>query len=346
MSDGTDPRLRGFLLQLIFGFTASQVIHVAARLELADLLADGPKTTDELAAATDTHPPSLYRLLRGLACVGIVEQGDRGRFKLGQLGELLQGDHPDSVRNLTLLFCGDGVWGNWQHLLDSVRTGRPVHELTGAPAPFEAMGDESEFSDIFNAAMSEGTRQAAPALVGAYDFSSFRSVVDVGGGDGTLLAAILAAAPDLRGVLFDLPAGLQRAYEVLENIGVADRCEIVDGDLFEAVPESADLYVLKSVIHDWDDERASTILANCRQAMAPDGKVLVLEPVLPAKVDASPEILGAVLVGDLNMLVSTGGRERTEEEFATLLDAAGLHLTAVVPLPAPAFLSVIEAVPA
>jgi O-methyltransferase/methyltransferase family protein len=346
VAERADPKLRGFLLQLVFGYMASQVVHVAVRLGVADLLGEGPKTSDALAEETGTDTSSLHRLLRGLACVGVVEEIEPGRFALTDFGGLLRADHPDSVRNLTLLFCGEGVWENWGHLLDSVKTGRPVFELLDRPQPFEVMGDDPEFSAVFNEAMSEGTRQAAPAVVGAYDFSRFKTIADVGGGDGTLLGAILAATPGLQGILFDLATGSRHAPERLAAAGLADRCAIVEGDFFESVPEGADAYIMKSVIHDWDDERCVTILKSCRRAMAAEGTLLVLEPVLPPKVDGSPETLGAVLVGDLNMLVSTGGRERTEAQFASLFEAAGFRLNTVIPVGAPAYLSVIEGVPA
>jgi len=345
VAERADPQLRGFFLQLVFGYMASQVIYAGAQLGITDLLRDGPRTSDELARATRTDGPSLYRLLRGLACVGIVAEAEPRRFELTEFGALLRADHPDSVRNLTMLFCGPGVWENWGHLLDSVRTGKPAFELLDKQPPFQGMGDDPEFSAIFNEAMSEGTRQAAPGVVGAYDFSQFRTLVDVGGGDGTLLAAILAAAPGLRGVLFDLATGLEKAPERLEDAGVLDRCEIVEGDFFESVPEGAEAYLMKSVIHDWDDDRALQILRNCRRVMPSSGRLLVLEPVLPQTVDRSPETLGAVLVGDLNMLVSAGGRERTEPEFRALFEAAKFRLNSTVPVSPPAYLSVIEGIP-
>lgn len=346
MTDRAGPQIRGFMLQLVFGYMASQVIHVAARLDIAELLADGPKASDALAEATGTDPSALYRFLRGLACVGLVEEPEAGRFALSDFGTLLRADHPDSVRNLTMLFCGGEVWENWAHLLDSVKTGKPVYELLHEQRPFEAMADNPEFSEIFNEAMSEGTRQAAPGVVAAYDFSRFRTLVDVGGGDGTLLAAILAATPGLQGVLVDLPPGLARATERLGVAGVEDRCDIMPCDFFESVPTGADAYLIKSVIHDWDDERATTILRNCRRSIAHDGRLLVLESILPPKVDRSPETLGAVLVGDLNMLVSAGGRERTEAEFSVLLEAAGFRLSNIIDIAPPAYVNLIEGTPA
>jgi orsellinic acid C2-O-methyltransferase len=191
--------------------------------------------------------------------------------------------------------------------------------------------------------MSEGTRQLAPELIQSCDFARFHTLLDVGGGDGTLLAAILAATPSLRGVLLDTAAGLAEAPKRLSAAGLGDRCELVQGDFFESVPSSADAYLMKSIIHDWDDDRCVRILENCRRAMPQDGAVLIVEPVLPSKAEPSFAMLG-VIMSDLNMLVSTGGRERTEAEFASLLRAAGLQLKSVTSVPGPFVNSVIEAV--
>jgi len=343
-ADRADPNLRGSLLGLVMAFTASQVIHVGTRLGIPDLLADGPKSSDELAKATGAEPSALYRLLRGLACLGVAEESEAGRFALTGFGAPLRADHPDSVRNATLFYCGTRTWENWGHLLDSVQTGKPVYQLHNRPGPFE--GASEEFWTVFNVAMSEGTRQAASGVAGSYDFSRFRTVVDVGGGDGTLIGAILRANDGLRGMLFDRPAGIKEAPSRLAELGVADRCLVVAGDFFSSVPEGGDAYLLKSVIHDWDDGHATAILANCRQVMPSHGRLLVLEAILPPKIGPSPEMTGAVLAGDLNMLVSTGGRERTEAEFSSLFEAAGFRLSGTSAVPAPAaYLSVIEGIP-
>jgi SAM-dependent methyltransferase len=344
-TERTDPQLRGTLMQLVFGYMASQVLHVGVSLGIAEQLRDGARPVDELAEATKTDAATLYRFLRGLVCLGVVEELDERSFRLTEMGHLLRADHPGSVRNLILLFCGDLEWENWGQLADSVRTGQPGFELRGGPAPFEQLAADPELAEIFNSAMSEGTRRTAPEVIAAYDFSQFGTLVDVGGGDGTLLAAILESVPALRGILFDLPAGSAGAERRLAERGVAERCEVVTGDFFDSVPGGADAYVLKNVIHDWDDERSIAILRNCCQAMGPDGKLILLEPVVPPRVTPTPEAFGAILVADLNMLVATGGRERTEAEFAAILAAADLRLTRVVPTPnVGAYMSVIEAV--
>jgi hypothetical protein len=331
------------VLDMVFGFRNAQIIYVAARLGLADLLAGGPRTSADLAKETDTHQPSLHRLLRALAVLGIVRQTDVETFELAAAGDPLRADAPASVRELILLFCGDEVWRVWGELLYSVRTGDYAWErVTGQP-PFEYMADHPELSATFNAAMSAATRVAVPDIIAGCDFSRFRTVTDVGGGDGTLMAAILAAVPSLTGVLFDLPGGLERAGGTLEAAGVADRCQVVAGDFFESVPAGGDAYLLKSVIHDWDDERAIAILRRCREAMPPGGTLLLVEPILPPVTD-SLEAAGTVM-SDINMLIATGGRERTEEEFRALLTASGFSPTTVTGPLSRARYRLIEAAP-
>jgi orsellinic acid C2-O-methyltransferase len=341
MADMTDdPRLR-LLQQLIFGFFPSAVLSVAARLRMPDRVADGAKTSDELAEETGTHPPSLYRLLRTLAYLGILEETEPRRFGLTDLGALLRSDVPDSMLATTLLFCGEGVWRSWGDLMASVQTGEPSFERGIGLDPFAEFVENPEASKNFNRAMSEGTLREAPAIIGSYDFAQFGTLVDVGGGDGALLSSILSATPGLQGILFDTGPGLAEARDRIGPAGVEDRCRVVEGDFFASVPEAADGYIMKSVIHDWDDGRCVTILENCRRSMRPGGKVLVVEPVVPPAVKPSFAMLG-VMMSDLNMLVNTGGRERTEEEFASLLRSAGLELTSVSRVPKPSTLSIIE----
>jgi O-methyltransferase/methyltransferase family protein len=342
MAATNEDALRRLLQQLIFGFFPSAVLSVAARLRIPDLVAGGAKTSDDLADATSTHPPSLYRLLRALAYLGIFEEIEPRRFGLTDLGELLRSDVPDSLWATTQLFCGEGVWRAWGDLMAAVQTGKPAFDRGIGSDPFAEFAADPEASKNFNRAMSEGTHQEAPGIVGSYDFTQFRTLVDVGGGDGTLLAAILSATPGLRGVLFDTGPGLAEARDRLRPAGVEDRCQVVEGDFFQSVPEGADGYIMKSVIHDWDDDRCVTILENCRTAMAEGGKVLIVEPIVPRTVKPSFALLGVVM-SDLNMLLNTGGRERTGDEFASLLRSAGLELTGVSRLPKPSALNVIEA---
>ncbi|WP_165488354.1 methyltransferase [Actinomadura formosensis] len=332
---------RSPLMDLVFGYMQAQMIHAAAEMGVADALADGPRTSAELAEATGTHAPSLHRLLRGLVTLGAVEQKDRDVFALTAAGQCLRADAPDSIRALVRLFCGPEVWRTWGDMTETVRTGEYAWKRVTGRTSFEYFESDPELSATFNAAMAEHTRAVVPGVIEAHDFSRYGTVADLGGGDGTLLAALLRAHRDLRGLLFDLPAGLAAASGALAD--VAERTEIVPGDFFEAVPGGADAYVLKSVLHDWSDEKATTILRNIREAMRPDARVLILEQVMPETV--TPETAGIVR-NDLNMLVSTGGRERTEAEFRDLLAAAGFTGVSLTgPLP-PASYHVIEAHPA
>ncbi|HKN46758.1 MAG TPA: methyltransferase [Candidatus Polarisedimenticolia bacterium] len=334
------------LFPLIAGYMTSQLIYVAARLGVADHLRDGAKSSEELAKATRSHAPSLRRLLRGLAVVGMVEEIEPGQFQLTPSGALLGAGVPGSVRNLAMLFIDESVWRSWGDLLHSVRTGETALEHVFGMGTFEYCARNPEFAAIFNEAMTEATRWAAPSVLAVYDFSRFRTIVDVGGGNGTLVGAILAANPGLRGIVFDLPSGVEGARCHLEAAGLGGRCEIVAGDFFVApLPSGADAYVVKSVIHDWDDERSRAILTNCRRAMPAHGRLLLIEPVVPAKVDGSAAHRMMVM-SDLNMLAVTGGRERTEAEFWELLNSTGFRLAAVVPARAPSNFSVIEGVPA
>ena len=317
------------LLDMLFGYMPAQVIHVAAELGIADALEGGPKTNEELAAATGTHPPSLLRLIRALAQLGVLAEVEAGRFDLLPLGTVLRSDEPGSIRELARLFCHDTIWRSWGRLGDSVRTGEVAFEKVTGMDSFAYFARHPALSATFNQAMVEHTRTIAPAVLAGYDFSAFRRVCDVGGGSGALLAAIVAANPDARGILFDTAPGLAEAPASLAAAGVADRCDVVLGDFFDSVPSGADAYVLKSVIHDWDDERSVAILANCRRAMREDAKLLLVEFVVPETADPA-ELMG-IAMSDLNMLVATRGRERTQGEFAGLLKAAGLTLTSVTP---------------
>ncbi|XRQ16104.1 methyltransferase [Actinomadura welshii] len=332
---------RSPLLDHAFGYMPAQMLHAAAEIGVADALADGPRTSGELAGRTGTHAPSLYRLLRGLTGLGVVEQKERDLFALTAEGQRLRTGAPDSIRALIRLFCGPDVWRTWGDMTETLRTGEYAWERATGRTPFEFFESERELSATFNAAMAEHTRAVAPGVIEAHDFGRYGTVADLGGGDGTLLAAILRANPGTRGMLVDLPAGLEAAPGTLKD--VADRAEVVPGDFFAAVPEGADAYVLKSVIHDWDDEKAAEILRNCRAAMRPGARVVVLEQVMPELV--TPEATGVVR-NDLNMLVSTGGRERTEAEFRDLLEGAGFTAVALTgPLP-PSGYHVIAAEPA
>jgi hypothetical protein len=309
---------RDALRSMLFGYYPAQVLHVAARLELADLPAGGARSVAALASATGCDPGSLRRLLRALVVIGaleqadvvggVLDQGDPDAYALTGLGRLLRADHPASMRNYALLFCGEQVWQSWGDLEYSVRTGKSAWERKYGP-PFGPGFMTEEFSAVFDAAMAEGTKIAAPAVVAAGEFKRFGTVADLGGGRGILLAAILAAHPGQQGILSDLPRALAEAPGVLRAAGVADRCELRPGDLFAEVPGGADAYLLKSVIHDWDDDRAGIILANCRAAMSPPTTLMLVEPVASDRPGSRAQF--TVSYSDLNMLVCTSGRERT-----------------------------------
>ena len=338
-----DPAaVRGALVPLLFGFFPTQVLHVAARLQIADHVGAVPRTTADLAGATGTDEASLARVLRALACFGVVDEAAPGSWTSGPNGPGLLTDGAASLRHLVLLFAGDEVWRSWGRLDEAVRTGEPPWDRITGSSSFDYMRQNPEFQEMFNRAMAEGTRNAAPGIVEAGGFHRFDRVVDVGGGDGTLLATVLDAHPRLRGTVFDLAEGLATAPEVLRAAGVADRAAVEAGDFFAAVPTGADAYLVKSVIHDWDDARAGRLLRNVHAAMAPGGTLLVVEPIMPDTPSGAPDVMMMVM-SDLNMLVCTGGKERTEAEFRALLADAGFAVRTVTPVPGPTSYSIIEA---
>jgi precorrin-6B methylase 2 len=339
MMEKGDQRPSAMLLDLVNGFKVSQAIHVAVTLGIADLLKDGRRNSDDLAAATCTHPGSLYRLLRALAAVGVFrEDPDRG-FTLTPLGECLRSDASEPVAPWAVFIGQPEYWQAWGHLLDSVRTGEHAFRHVHGINTWEYYARNPEAGTAFNRAMTSRSRRQANAVLNACDFGRFACVVDVGGGQGALLGEILAKHQSVRAVLFDQPHVVAGAEEVLRAFGVADRCQVVGGDFFEAVPSGGDAHVLKFILHDWEDEQATAILRTCRRAIAPKGKLLVIESeISPPNEGATDKIL------DLTMLVHTGGRERTREEWAALFAAAGFRLVGATPTEAQ--VSIIEGVPA
>jgi hypothetical protein len=321
-TDETSPR--DTLLRMTNAFQVSQAIYVAATLGIADLLEDGPKSVDELAETTGTHAPTLYRLLRALASVGIFVETD-GRFGLTPLAEYLRTDTPGSLRAFVMLSGQQSLWTSWGHLLHSVRTGESAFRKVYGMAPFEYWADHPEEDAVFKAAMTSHSSGVVDAVVRSYDFSAIGVLLDVGGGEGVLLAAILAANPSLQGILFDQPHVVGPVGALLERAGVADRCEVVGGSFFEAVPTGADAYLLKSIIHDWDDDAAIEILRACRAAMDDSDKLLVVERVIRPGNDPDP-----AKFSDLNMLVIPGGQERTADDFELLYAEAGFKLSNII----------------
>ena len=313
------------LQDVVYGFMPAQILHVGARLNIADELAGGPRTLGELVAATGTHGPSLRRLLQGLACLNVLGETADGRYELTAAGQQLRADVPNSIRAAVLLFCSEAMWRSWSALEYSVRTGDIAWDHVHGSSFFDYMDEHAAESTTFNSAMADRTRAAVPKIIGNYDFSRFTRLVDVGGGNGQLLATILTSTPELRGVLFDQPAGVSDARDMMWATGVADRCEITAGDFFAGVPTGGDAYLLKSVIHNWDDDKATAILRNCRKAMGDKGTLLLVERIMPPRVE-SPAF-GRIVWSDVNMLVNTFGRERTEAEYGALFAAAGFELT-------------------
>jgi hypothetical protein len=300
---------------------------VAVEIGVADQLASGPAASADLAVVCGAKEPFLRRLLRALTGLGLLDQDDDGRYRLIPVGEQMRSDRMGPA---ALFFGGEPVWSAWGALDHAVRTGSGRSTTsTGCPCGSTTRPTRTKGAR-FDAAMASITGRLAEAVVSSYDFSGFGRVVDVGGGDGTLLAAILRSAPSARGVLFDVPAVVDRAKPTLESAGVLDRTELVGGDFRAAVPPGADCCVLKWILHDWEDDVCTTILRRCREAVTSAGgaKLVVIERVLPKRV--GPEHLDLVL-SDLNMMAMTCGRERTEAEFAELFASTGFRLDRVVP---------------
>jgi O-methyltransferase domain/Dimerisation domain len=327
------------LNHLLAGAWVAQAIGVAAELGIADLLADGPKSSADLAQATGSHARALYRLLRALAGVGIFSEAAPEMFGLTPVADLLRTEAPGSFRDMARFRCGEGQWASWGRLGYSVRTGRPAFNEVHGVEFWGYLERHQAAGAVFNAAMAGTVAEVAAAVAAGYDFSGFGTVVDVGGGHGALMIAILRRASTPRGVVFDLPHVVAGAEEALRAAGLAERCDLVGGDMFREVPASGDAYVLSRIAHDWDDERAVAILANCRRVMEPNAKLLLAETVIPPGDTPS---FGKFL--DLQMLVNHPGQERTEAEYRALYEAAGLRLMRV--LPTRSAVSIIEGVPA
>ncbi len=327
------------LRRLIIGYRVSQALHVAAVLDIADHLADGPERVEDLAHATGAHAPSLYRVLRLLASEGVFAEESERRFRLTPLAEPLRRDAPASLKSRAE-FDGDAVnWRAWGNLLHSVRSGETAFDHTFGVGAFEYMQQNPKIAARFNDMMVRQTQGWAQDIIAAYDFGDTRTLVDVGGGQGAMLAAILSAHPHIKGVLLDLPHVVEGAGRLLETAGVAARCEVLGGSFFDSIPEGGDAYVVKHVLHDWDDARCDQILAACRRAMTTDARLLVVEVLLAP--GNAPDYGKAL---DVNMLVLTGGQERSEAEYRELLEANGFTLARVVRTPGE--LSVIEGLPA
>jgi hypothetical protein len=311
---------------LIMGFRATQLLHVAARLGVADHLAEGPRTPEALAAVVGAEPRALARVLGALAALGVVSEAPGGAYVLAPLGRSLRADVGGSLRALAILYGEPWLWDAYGRMLDSVRTGAPAFDrVHGAPL-FAFLCRHPDAAAVFGEAMSAYSAQEAAAVAEAYDFGAVDLVVDVGGGEGALVAALLGAYPHLAGIVYDAEPVAAAARRRLAEAGLAGRATCVGGDFFAAVPGGGSLYLLKSVLHDWDDDACVAILRRCREAMRPGARLLVAERALPSEGGPSEAALF-----DVNMLVVTGGRERTVREYQTLLHAAGLASGRTIP---------------
>jgi hypothetical protein len=317
-----------------------QALHVVAVLGIADLLVDRPKTSDELAQATGSHARTLYRVLRTLVAAGVFAEDKAGRFRLTALGQPLRSDVVDSVRAASIFLSGESELEG--RLVDCVRSGKTAIELaSGTTNWIEYYRHEPTRAAVFNAAMTALSNAHYAGVVDAYDFRSIRKLVDVGGGHGRLLSMILTAYPKMRGVLFDLPHALEGGQGTIAEAGLSNRCEVVSGDFFCSVPADGDGYVFSRVIHDWADEKAVAILKVVRGALPTKGRLLLFETMIRAD-----NRLSYPLLSDLNMVIRTGGCERSETEYRALYKAAGFKLTRVIETPSPTGMTMIEGKPA
>ena len=317
------------LFDLIQSHRVTAVIHVAVRLGIAELLRDGPQTPGQLAKATGADERALGRLLTALSTIGICKRTVEGSYALTEVGAGLDGEAEQSFKSWAI-FEAEMLSKRWSGMLESVMTGKTAAELQGLDSSFELMGRTPEHVDKFNAAMADLTRLVTPDILRSYDFSRIAHLTDVGGGSGELLGAIAQQNRKLRGTVFDLPRCAEAASTHLRQIGISDRVEFVAGDFFKSVPAIADAIILKSVIHDWDDARSISILRNCRAALPSNGKLLLVERLMPEKPAATDEDKAHAL-SDLNMLRGPGGCERTEGQYRDLIEQSGFALIAVHP---------------
>jgi ubiquinone/menaquinone biosynthesis C-methylase UbiE len=317
------------LLDLIQSHRVTAVIYVAAELGIAELLRDGPKSLGKLAAATGANRTALGRLLTALSTVGICSQAGADRYSLTEIGAALDGAAEKSFKAWAI-FEGDMLVKSWHGMLETIMTGKTAAHLLGARDSFDLMARAPANVGLFNAAMADLTRMVTPDVLDAYDFGHIRHLMDVGGGSGQLIGAVAGKYPHLQATVFDLERCAEAANRHLQRIGVGDRASFLAGDFFESIPDLADAIVLKSVIHDWNDERSSVILGNCRRALPEHGILLLVERIMPESPGTSAEHR-AHAMSDLNMLRGPGGCERTEAQYCRLLNDSGFDQIAVHP---------------
>jgi hypothetical protein len=317
-------------LALATSYRISQAICVLTKLDIPEILSAGPRHYLVLAELTGSHAGALKRLLRALVAHDVLTEPSADHFALGDLGTCLRREAPNSIRNAVLLFGSENFWTTWGDLLRCVQTGRTAFSsLFGVDGTFDYLTDHPKDAALFNAGMADLARMMADAIVSAFDFSDVKLLVDVGGGNGVLISRILRSYPSMRGILFDLPNVAAGAFGILAEAGVSERCSVVEGDILADVPPDGDLYLLSRVIHDWEDEKAIKVLANCRAMMRPSSRLILAERAIAERVDHTRR-MRAQLLSDLNMLVRNGGCERTIAEYSGLLDNAGLRLTETI----------------
>ena len=325
------------VVYLASGYWHTQAIYVATKLGIADALNSGPRSAEELASTTLTNPRALYRLLRALASLGIFAEDEQHRFGLTPMAECLRSDVPGSVRSLAIM-RGEWQYESWGQLLYSIRTGRSAFERIYRMPLFDYLAGNPEKGTLFDEAMTGVHGRETTAMLDAYDFSGIGTLADVGGGNGEVISSVLKRYPEMRGILFDRPTVIERSRANLEAVGLAGRCEAKAGNFFDSVPSGADAYLLRHIIHDWDDERCVTILRNCRAVVGERGKLLVVEGIVPP--GNEPDLSKFF---DLAMMVLPGGMERTEDEYRRLFEASGFSLARIVRTAT--WISVLEGVP-
>lgn len=326
------------LMHMIHGSRITQLIYVAAKLKIADLLDEEPKSSQEIAQIVGVHPRALYRVMRALSSLGIFSEDEFGYFHMTQLGKLLKTGMPGSLAGYAIMVGEPWSWSVEGDLLYSVRTGKPAFAHIHGMDVHDYMNRNIEATKQFNEAMTSFSSHELEPIINAYDFSQIKTVVDVGGGHGALLAEILKINPEMQGKLFDLRAADEAAISIMEGQGVRDRCELIPGNFFQSVPGGGDAYILKRVIHDWDDDNAVTILKVCHKAMSGKSSLLIMERVIPKGNEPS---FGKLV--DISMLTLSGGLERSEHEFRVIFERAGFKITNIIPTICP--LSIIEARP-
>jgi orsellinic acid C2-O-methyltransferase len=340
--DNPNAESASAMMGLLNGAWAARLVHAAAELGIADHLADAPCDVVSLASATGTHTASLARLLRALTATGVLNESDDRQYSLTPLGATLRSDAPGSMRAWALLVFSDDQGRAWEALPHAVRTGdHAFRHIFGADI-WTRLAARPDAARLFDDAMQSLTQGVNGPLIVRYPFENYRWIVDVGGGNGALLIPVIERHPEMRLTVFDLPHVAEAARLRIEAAGLSDRCEAVGGDAFVEVPSGADAYVLKGVIHDWEDKEAIAILRTCRAAMSDESKLLLIDRILPERIDPDDALTRAKFIHDINMFVNPGGRERTEAEFRKLLGQAGLQLKRVIAMPSPQSVMEIE----